>query len=62
MPKNVIHIHGTHDEILPVRFTKPTHLISKGRHLMVLNNAAEINQLLQGLLEAPKEVPLAKAS
>jgi pimeloyl-ACP methyl ester carboxylesterase len=62
MPENVVHIHGTHDEILPVRYTKPTHLIPNGRHLMVLNNAAEINRLLHQLLAVPKALPLAKAS
>ena len=41
-----IHIHGTHDEVLPMRFTKPTHVISKGGHLMVMNKAREINAIL----------------
>lgn len=49
-PPNIIHIHGTHDEILPRRFTTPTHVISKGGHLMVMNRAGEINRILAEVL------------
>ncbi len=45
-----IHIHGTKDEVLPMRFTKPTHIINKGGHLMVMNRAREINSILQDVL------------
>jgi pimeloyl-ACP methyl ester carboxylesterase len=50
VPQNIIHIHGTHDEILPKRFTKPTHTINKGGHLMVMNRAGEINRILVEVL------------
>ena len=46
IPEQLVHIHGTHDEILPKRFTKPTHLVANGRHLMVLTRAQEINKIL----------------
>lgn len=46
IPSSLIQIHGTHDEILPLRFTHPTHLINKAGHLMVMNQAAEINKIL----------------
>jgi pimeloyl-ACP methyl ester carboxylesterase len=45
-----VHIHGTRDEVLPIRFTKPTHIIPKGGHLMVMNRAAEINTILKEVL------------
>ena len=45
-----IHIHGTRDEVLPIRYTKPTHVIAKGNHLLVMNRANEINQILQQVL------------
>jgi pimeloyl-ACP methyl ester carboxylesterase len=45
-----IHIHGTKDEVLPIRFTKPTHIISKAGHLMVMNRAGEINAILREVL------------
>ncbi len=46
IPEKLIHIHGSRDEILRMRFTKPTHIISKAGHLMVLNRADEINRIL----------------
>jgi pimeloyl-ACP methyl ester carboxylesterase len=49
-PPRLFHIHGTHDEILPKRFTQPTHLVRKAGHLMVLNRSAEINNLLATIL------------
>ena len=48
--KYIYHIHGSYDEILPLRFTKSTHIIRKAGHLMVLNRAAEINQILADIL------------
>lgn len=51
--QNLVHIHGTHDGILPARFTKPSHLIAKGGHLMVLTQAEEINQIVADILAEP---------
>jgi len=45
-PSSYIHIHGTKDEVLPIRFTTPTHIIPKAGHLMVMNRAQEINAIL----------------
>jgi hypothetical protein len=50
IPKSLVHIHGTKDKILPIRFTKPTHIITGGGHLMVLNRANEINKILSEVL------------
>jgi len=50
LPSSYTHIHGTKDEILPVRFTKPTHIISKAGHLMVMNRAEEVNAILKEVL------------
>ena len=47
IPDRFIHIHGSRDEILRMRFTKPTHIISKAGHLMVMNRAEEINRILK---------------
>lgn len=48
--KDCIHIHGTNDIILPYRFTKPSHSIPKGGHLMIFNRADEINNILRSIL------------
>lgn len=50
VPQNLVHIHGSGDFILPKRFAKPTHVIHKGGHLMILNRAEEINCILRQVL------------
>jgi pimeloyl-ACP methyl ester carboxylesterase len=50
IPQPYWHIHGTKDEILPLKYTNPTHRINGGNHLMIMSKAAEINQLLSLLL------------
>lgn len=47
LPASYIHIHGSRDEILPLRYTKPTHIIKGAGHLMVVNQAKEINAILR---------------
>ncbi len=42
--KNITHIHGTADRILPIRFVKANVLIKGGTHLMILNKAAEVQE------------------
>lgn len=50
LPVPYIHIHGTKDAILPMQYTKPTHVIAKGGHLLVMNRAKEINAILKEIL------------
>ena len=50
MPQPVLHIHGTRDEILPVRYTKPTHIIPKAGHLVVMTKPDEVNTILYNAL------------
>lgn len=46
-PLNVTHIHGTSDNILPIRFTvKPDHIIEGAGHFMVYANAQEIIDII----------------
>ena len=52
--ESYIHIHGTRDEVLPMRFTKPTHIIARGGHLMVMSRAGEINRILEDELQSGK--------
>jgi pimeloyl-ACP methyl ester carboxylesterase len=42
-----IHIHGSKDAILPVRFCKPTHIIKGGGHLMILTKNNEISDIIR---------------
>ena len=48
--KNLFHIHGTSDKILPISFIKCNSTIKSGGHLMTLNKADELNQILRQLL------------
>ncbi|WP_205512591.1 alpha/beta fold hydrolase [Longitalea arenae] len=46
IPQPVWHIHGTGDEILPVKYTQPTHTIPKEGHMLVMTNPAKVNAVL----------------
>ena len=48
---NVIHIHGTADNLLPYRYVKPDYTIPGGGHLMIMNKAADISALLKKLCQ-----------
>ncbi len=50
LPHPLYHIHGTKDEILPFKNTKPTHIVEKGKHLMVMTRAGELNEFLMEVL------------
>lgn len=50
-PPNYYHIHGTADGILPCRYTRPTHRVHRAGHLMIFNQAKEINLLLAEILD-----------
>jgi pimeloyl-ACP methyl ester carboxylesterase len=44
---NLFHIHGSSDRILPLSFVKCNSIIKKGGHLMTLNKADELNNILR---------------
>ncbi|MGK6351614.1 hypothetical protein [Parapedobacter sp. DT-150] len=48
-PSNTVHIHGTADRILPFRFVKADYVIPGGSHLMVVNRAKEISDIIAGI-------------
>lgn len=50
-PKNVFHIHGTDDHILPIRFTKPDVRLEGGGHMLVYTMANQVSGLIQNKLE-----------
>ncbi len=49
-PKNVIHVHGTADRILPVTIVKSDIKVKDGGHLMTINKASELNEILSKIL------------
>jgi pimeloyl-ACP methyl ester carboxylesterase len=50
IPQPVWHIHGTKDEILPVRYTNPTHTIPKEGHMLVMTRPDAVNAFLKKVL------------
>jgi esterase/lipase len=50
IPNNIIHIHGTSDNLLPYRLVKADYTIKNGTHLMIMNYPKEISELLKKLI------------
>ena len=42
----ILHLHGTQDEVLPIKYIKNCKPILKGSHAMILSKAKEISQLI----------------
>jgi pimeloyl-ACP methyl ester carboxylesterase len=53
IPQHLFHIHGAWDEIFPIKFTKPTHIVPRAGHNLTLSHAPVINSLLQEILPTP---------
>jgi len=51
IPSPLWHIHGSKDGILPIRYTKPTHQVQGGNHLMIMSKANELNLFLKEILD-----------
>lgn len=49
VPDNLVHIHGSRDRIFPFRFVSPNYTVEGCGHLMVMNRAEEISNLLEKL-------------
>jgi pimeloyl-ACP methyl ester carboxylesterase len=45
-PKNIFHIHGNRDKMLPVKYTHPDVVIENGSHFMVWTKAGEVSRIL----------------
>ena len=50
VPKNLTHIHGTDDNLLPYKYVKPNYTIVGGTHLMIMDRGKELSELLQKLI------------
>jgi pimeloyl-ACP methyl ester carboxylesterase len=49
-PQNLIHLHGSNDHIFPLKYVKPDYIIKGGGHLMLMNNADQVNGILKTIL------------
>ena len=52
--KNVIHIHGSADRVLPINFVNCQIKVENGGHFMTLNKAKELNEILKREISFPK--------
>jgi pimeloyl-ACP methyl ester carboxylesterase len=52
VPQKIWHIHGTHDEVLPVKYTHPTHTVPKEGHMLVMTRPDAVNNVLAKALVA----------
>jgi len=52
VPVHVTHIHGTADQILPIRYTHPDLVINGGGHLMVYAHAEVVSQMITKVISA----------
>lgn len=50
VPGNITHIHGTTDKILPYKYVKCNYTIKQGGHLMIMEQASLISELLQNII------------
>ena len=48
----IVHLHGSNDYMLPVKYTRPDYIIKNGGHLMIFNKADEVNKILDEVLSA----------
>ena len=49
--KNLVHIHGSADRILPIKYVKCDIKIDKGTHLMIVSKAGKVNERLLTILK-----------
>jgi len=46
----IVHLHGSSDRMLPMKYTRPDFVIKGGGHLMIFNKADEVNRILSQVL------------
>ena len=52
VPKNVIHLHGTADRLLPHRLVKADYIVKGGNHVMPMDSHVEVSALLKKLIDS----------
>lgn len=50
IPPNLVNIHGSNDHIFPIRYVKADYVIKGGGHLLPMNNADEVTEILKKIL------------
>jgi pimeloyl-ACP methyl ester carboxylesterase len=50
IPQPFYHIHGSRDEVFPMRLTSPTHVFPKGGHMFLISHPEAVNNFLHEVL------------
>ena len=50
IPAELVHVHGRRDRIFPYRFVSADYSLEEGGHLMVMNRAEEVSDLLESIV------------
>ena len=53
IPSNVFHIHGTKDNLLPYKYVTADYTVQGGAHIMVMDKAAELSEILKQRIMLP---------
>ena len=53
VPGNVFHIHGTKDNLLPYKYVDADYTIQGGAHIMVMDKAVELSEILKERIMLP---------
>ena len=51
-PKQLVHIHGTADKLLPLSYVKADHIIEGGTHILTMDKPEEVSSLLKNIIPA----------
>lgn len=51
VPDNLVHLHGTKDKIMPIKFIKDCIRVEGGGHLMIYQKAAEVSQIINDIID-----------
>lgn len=61
VPNNIVHIHGTHDLVLPYKYVQCNYAVRKGGHLMIMEQADILSGFLKNII-TNKEINLSTLS
>ncbi len=50
IPQPFYHIHGSRDEVFPIRLTTPTHIVPKGGHMFLITHPEAVTNFLHEIL------------
>jgi pimeloyl-ACP methyl ester carboxylesterase len=52
LPQPLYHIHGSRDIVFPLMLTRPSHIIPRGGHLVVMTHAEKVNMILRDIFKS----------